>query len=114
MIVCLFSKAKNLFEVLLESSPGCREEWDPRLNQLINCMHIFFDCSINDLLDEYNELKNMIRISVNRTAKFVKANYGNVDIYKDNCRVANIGYLNTRIVPKCLIIKPINHQFEGL
>ena len=98
-------KAKNLFEVLLGSS----EFLGRRLNQLINCLQIFFDCPINDLWEEYNGLKNMIDIVNDQTAPYVKANYGEMEILEYarstyNYRVSNFSYSNVRIGPKCLLL----------
>ena len=91
-MVCNLRKAKNLFEVLLLSSG------DRRFNQFVTCLNILFDCDINNLLEEYNEIKKMTeKIESPHDYMSDQFNYFRVS------RVSDFVYSNNRIVQKCHI-----------
>ena len=91
-LVCNPRKAKNLFEVLLLSSG------DRRFNQFVTCLNILFDCDINNLLEEYNEIKKMTeKIESPHDYMSDQFNYFRVS------RVSDFVYSNNRIVQKCHI-----------
>ena len=98
IVSCLpFLTAKNLFEVLLFSSE------DSRFNQFVTCLNIMFDCPVNDLLDEYNELLSMTYVTVKED--IYASTYNGHSLYR---MVSSYNYSTKRIVQKCIIMKYIN------
>ena len=77
---------------------------DGRFNQFVTCLNILFDCPIDALLREYEEIKVMTLITKKIREVYTAANFKPIVRSPINLtRVSDFSNANTRIGQKCLM-----------